>query len=362
MKVAVLVYSDPDIRVLGSGFVSAENWNPVVEEKLSNLGLPLIIKKRIPPLLKLLSYEVFQWKLDHIPILENRSREPSIEYVWKDNGTINSFQTAKMYIQSENNSLSSRFLMACAYWLEEEANDLWRKLPENDKSNLSSISVIDPPQNRWKLAVKDWIELIKLGTTDWRQHSFSRPLSWYCRDSLVIQGNLLQQLSPHDQLGVFKGMMKDSISTYVRSSYLSIMSAEQFEEVLKTEPLPVFIALCNWPYHIQFPERTERIFSLLSEKEFLHLLLEVICEKIGRDWKDCDYVELLNGLWKRCPFSFKQYVENSEFSDILNKALKHDCDKPFREQLSLIVGSKLDVYKEPSYSEIGASVVGILFR
>ncbi|GFU30711.1 hypothetical protein NPIL_358791 [Nephila pilipes] len=88
-------------------------------------------------------------------------------------------------------------------------------------------------------------------------------------DSIIIQGNLLRQLSPQDWLDVFKRIMIEPFPTHTKSFCLSIMSAEQFEEVIKNEALPVFIALWNWPYPMQFQEMTERIFSLLSEKEFL---------------------------------------------------------------------------------------------
>ncbi|GFT94832.1 hypothetical protein NPIL_495511 [Nephila pilipes] len=110
------------------------------------------------------------------------------------------------------------------------------------------------------------------------------------------------------------------------------MSAEHLEDVIKEEPLQTFLALCNWPLHRQFQKMTDCIFSLLTEREFLQFLHEVICYKVKRDWMDWDYVELLNELWKRSPEHFKQHVESSELLDILKMALNHDYKKPFRVQ------------------------------
>ncbi|GFT10596.1 hypothetical protein NPIL_4601 [Nephila pilipes] len=66
---------------------------------------------------------------------------------------------------------------------------------------------------------------------------------------------------------------------------------------------------------------TKRIFSLLSEKEFLHILLEVICEKIDWDLIDWDYAKLLNELWNTSPDGFKEYVESLFSSDVLKETL-----------------------------------------
>ncbi|GFT40425.1 hypothetical protein NPIL_139941 [Nephila pilipes] len=170
-----------------------------------------------------------------------------------------------------------------------------------------------------------WIVYIRSGDADWRQHFFSP--SWYFEDRVVLQGNLLQQLTPEEQLGVFKGLMKDSTPTQTKSFCLSKMSTEQFEEVIKEEPLNVFIALFNWPLHLQFQEMTDRFFLLLSKKDFLCFLFDVILEKMELNSMDSDYVYLLNELWNKCPDNFKKYMDNSGVSNILKNTLKHVNNK-----------------------------------
>ncbi|GFT47884.1 uncharacterized protein NPIL_682801 [Nephila pilipes] len=339
-KIAIHTYSDPDIKSFQCekryflNYVSAKQWEPIMEKKLSSLNLPLVLEKKVIALIQPLRAEIEQWILDHFSILEYCTLEPLIEYVWKDNGTIDRLKTAKGYIQCETNNLILRFQMACIYWLEEEAKQLWEKMPEASRKHLDAIRV-SPLSSRWQHAVKDWITFIKSGEVDCRKHPFSRPLVWYCQDSVIMQGNLLQQLSPQDQLEVFKGMMKRHIPTLKKSFCLSKMNAEQFEIVIKKEPVQVFIGLCNWPLHLMFQEMSDHIFSILTEREFLQFLLGVICHKIGWDWMDWDYVELLNELWKKCPVHFKQYVESSEISDILKMTLNHDYKKPFRDRFPL---------------------------
>ncbi|GFU20472.1 uncharacterized protein NPIL_88921 [Nephila pilipes] len=222
--------------------------------------------------------------------------------------------------------------MACVYWLEEEAKQLWEEMPETCRSHLEFINRVDSLSPGWVHAVKDWITFLRSGVVDWRNHPFSHPFSWYCLDSIVIQGNLLKHLSPQERLEVFQRMMTKYIPLQTRIFCLSKMSAEHFEVVIKKEPVHVLKGLCNWPFHRQFQEMTDRILSLLTKKEFREFLLNVICDKIAWDWMDCDYVELLNELWNKSPVHFKQHVESSEFFDILKKALNHDYKKPFEDQ------------------------------
>ncbi|GFT10591.1 hypothetical protein NPIL_4571 [Nephila pilipes] len=196
------------------------------------------------------------------------------------------------------------------------------KIPENDRTSLYFFGAIDCQKH--DLAVKDRIELIEREAAGCRQHSFSRPLPWYCHDSIILQGNLLRQLSPQDQLSVFKGMMKGSIEMHTKIFCLSIMSSQQLEEVIKNEASPVFIALCNWPNNLYFAEMSECFFSFFSKKEFL-LLLEVICEQRGFDWNDRDYAKLFYKLWNKIPDSCKHYVENSFASDVMKEVLHRCC-------------------------------------
>ncbi|GFU52703.1 uncharacterized protein NPIL_453791 [Nephila pilipes] len=339
-KIAIHVYSDPDIKISqcrkrGSlEFLPQDDWEPFMQKKFSSLNLPLILEKKLNALMKPLSDEICQWKVEHFPILNYCVLEQSIEYVWNYYGTIDRIKTAESYIQCESNIIFLRFKMASVYWLEEEAKQLWEKMNENSRRRLSAFRV-SRESYRWEYAVKDRITFLKSGALHWRNHPFSRPLLWYCQDNVILQGNLLQQISPQDRLNVFKTKMESHIPAQTNVFCLLKMSAEHLEDVMKKEPLNVFLGLCNWPLHRQFQKMTDRIFSLLTEKEFRQLVLVVICDKIAWDWMDWDYVELLNELWNRSPVHFKQYVESSEFFDILKMALNHDYKKPFRDRCQL---------------------------
>ncbi|GFT49942.1 hypothetical protein NPIL_539261 [Nephila pilipes] len=98
--------------------------------------------------------QIDQWVLDHFFILEYSIFQPLIEYVWKDNGTNERLKTAKSYIQCERNNLFLRFRMACVYWLEKEAKQLWDKMPETSRRRFDAIRVC-PLCFRWMCAVKD---------------------------------------------------------------------------------------------------------------------------------------------------------------------------------------------------------------
>ncbi|GFU17456.1 uncharacterized protein NPIL_293351 [Nephila pilipes] len=336
-KIAIHIYNENDFKNffrLSPGFsrlILAEEWEPILKRKLKSLKLPLILQKKVIHLIQPLSNEIDEFKLDHSDIIEYSSLETPIEYVWKGIGKIDRLKTAASYIQCEKYDLSKRFRMACVYWFHEEAKQLWKNMPETTRKNLSTFSVHDF-NCRWKSAVNDWIALIESETVDWRKHSFSRPITWYCQDSVIIQGNLLQQLSPQDHLDVLKNVMKENIPTRTKSFCLSQLNAREFEDVFKSQPLEVYKALLTWPFYLQFQEVADRIFEYLTEEDFLSFLHYVIYAKVSNDLNDYDYVELLKDLWKRCPNEIKQYVERSRIFEILKIALVHDYSEPFEKR------------------------------
>ncbi|GFS41145.1 hypothetical protein NPIL_381411 [Nephila pilipes] len=220
--------------------------------------------------------------------------------------------------------------MACVYWLEDEAKKLWQEMPETTRSSFSVISVYNYNLG-WENTVKDWIAFIRSGAVDWRQHSFPHSLTWYCPDSVVIQSSLLQELSSNEQLYVLKEVMKECIPTHTKTFCLTQMNEKQFENVLKKEPAQVK-ALLNRPFHSKFQDMVDRIFTYLSEKDFLNVLHEMICEKIRWKRNNYDYVNLQRKLWDRSPDSHKKHVESSKFFHCLKMALAYDYKTPFLEK------------------------------
>ncbi|GFU47510.1 uncharacterized protein NPIL_296871 [Nephila pilipes] len=220
--------------------------------------------------------------------------------------------------------------MACVYWLEEDTKKLWDEMNETARRDLSA-SRLYYPDCRWDHAVKDWLTLLKSGVVDWRKHSFSHPLFWYCEEEAIIQGNLLLQLSPDDQSRVFRNVIKGLFPHHTKRFCLSQMNAKQFDDVLKEEPLKVYIVLLNPPFHEQLQEIIDRIFTYVSKEDFLNFLLYVVISRIKNECHDYDYVELLKQFWNECPVDFKKYAENSKYFNFLDKALNHDYSSPFKE-------------------------------
>ncbi|GFS41150.1 uncharacterized protein NPIL_381431 [Nephila pilipes] len=231
-KIAIHIYNENDFNALFRGsperlrFLLAEEWVPILKRKLTSLKLPLILQKEVILLIRPLSNEIDEWKLDHFSIMECSSLDPPIEYVWKGKGKIDRLKTAASYIQREIYDLSKRFRMACVYWFQEEAKQLWKKMPETTRRKFS-ICLVLPLSCPWRRAVNDWIALIESEIVDWRKYSFSFPISWYCQDSVIIQGNLLQQLSPQDRSDMLKNMMKKKIPIRTKSFCLSQLNVRR---------------------------------------------------------------------------------------------------------------------------------------
>ncbi|GFS81865.1 uncharacterized protein NPIL_189341 [Nephila pilipes] len=317
-KVAVVICNDPEIRV--SHYVSrhlsdeciAKQMKRIllIQKKISNLNLPLVLEKDMNILMGPISDEIAGWKMDHSTILGDTVMGDDMEYIWKDKGTIDRLKTAKHYTECESKDISLRFQMACVYWLEDAAKRLWDEMPETTRRDLSAVRSQD---QEWETAVEDWITMLKSGASDWRQHSFSHPLPWYCQDSLVIQGNLLQQLPLGDQMHVLRDVMKKDVPIRTRSFCLSRLDAKQFAEVFEKEPLNGFLGLLHWPFYLQYHEVADRIFANLTEDEFCEGLTRLVFEKMRWKLSRGAYLRLLNDVWFTSPERFKEHIEHTEF-------------------------------------------------
>ncbi|GFU37764.1 uncharacterized protein NPIL_313611 [Nephila pilipes] len=334
-KVATLVYNDIELsehlKPEETYLVSAdlEKLDPILKKKVWSLDLPLMIKKKITVQMRQLKRETKNWYYDHKLMFKNDLFRP-IKFVWKGNGTIDRLKTAKSLIECKSSDISKRFELACVYWMEEETKKLWDEMSETARRDLSATRLYYP-DCRWDHAVKDWITLLKSGVVDWRKHSFSHPLFWFCEEEAIIQGNLLQQLSTGDQWLAFRKVIKDVFPQHTKRFCLSQMTAKQFDDVLKEEPLQLYIVLLNPPFHEQFQDIIDRIFTYVSKEDFLYFLLYVVISKIKKECHDYDYVELLKELWNECPVDYKKYAENSKYFDFLDRALNHDYSSPFEE-------------------------------
>ncbi|GFU12140.1 uncharacterized protein NPIL_60951 [Nephila pilipes] len=317
-KVTICIYCNPNIEDLEhethdiSGVLLLEQWELVAMEKVSCLNLPVILKEKIIAFMRQLSDEINEWKIDHSSILECPSLESPIDYVWKGTGTIDRIKTAKSFIQSKRNDLLKRFQMACVYCLEEETKQLWDEIGSPAKILRSTRikltrNISDPLLKR---AVNEWITLLISGDVDWSRRPFPRLLPVYCLNSLIIQGNLLQILYPVEQLYVFIRMMKEGKSEQVKTFCLTQMNEKQFEEVLKREPLQVYKALSNRPFHPEFHKMVDSIYAYLSESKFINLMHKMISEKERQKPNVYYYETQLKALWNRSPDRFKQYIWN----------------------------------------------------
>ncbi|GFT16009.1 uncharacterized protein NPIL_378521 [Nephila pilipes] len=334
IKIAVDIYNDPEIRSFENESYSItsmpmEKLEPLVKKKMLNLDIFPRLQKRIIGLMRPISYEITTWLQDHHDVLEIKTLEPSIEFSWQSNGTINRLKTAKNIMRSEDFSVLMRFRMACIYWSEEDARRLWKDLHPSDRSYIPDTYLCEQ-RPIWDNIMIDWTSYLESDLDDWTQF-FHAPLSIYCREGATLQGLLFQHLTPQERMLVFKEVMAES-PVYKKRFCLSQMTANEREEIFAKEPFQVLRTFLNWPLQLKFLDVVESIMMQLTKQHFYCLLHEIISEKIKIQWNDYDYVELLQKLWERSPGHFKQYVAQKEFFKFLMKALHHDYSVPFLEE------------------------------
>ncbi|GFT82152.1 uncharacterized protein NPIL_449101 [Nephila pilipes] len=220
--------------------------------------------------------------------------------------------------------------MACIYWLEEDARKLWNEMDPSIKDYFRYYG--RHPNKVWMNIVREWVKYFESGVEKWSHHSFSHPLSWYCRDGAALQGCLLNNLSPQERSEVFRELINENTPTYKRIFCISKMTVNERQEIFAEKSEEILRVFMNWPMQYHFEEMADRIFIHLSGPSFQGFLHDIICLKIKEDWNDFDYVELLKMAWNQSSETLKKFVQsNEEFYRFLVDARGHDYSKPFEK-------------------------------
>ncbi|GFT60619.1 uncharacterized protein NPIL_405651 [Nephila pilipes] len=295
---------------------------------LSSLHLPNVMKKRTKGVIRALCNEVENWWDCHEEYLLEADRDYWNRIRWYSHGTINKFETARAFIADENINIRQRFYLAYAYYLEEDAWILWEKMTDYDvfilKYYLTSRNV------------RPWLHSILLRV----------PLNW----SIISQAALSENFHEFDScdlfytnpLGLSHAFPKlenpearfQSISLTIKSEkihrfdlFLCLTQMDDseldcaFHRLMEKEKYAVILSFLYWPLQCIFKDIIERFRNNLSHSFYIELFTFILREKLESGCLDHDYVDLVKELWGPIPSNFKSKIKGNQIFQHLKPIL-----------------------------------------
>ncbi|GFT31120.1 uncharacterized protein NPIL_245171 [Nephila pilipes] len=328
-KVARIVYTDPVVWNVEAEFntplycLPHEKWESTIKQFLTTHYVAIgTIQRQIISLMKPTSYQISKWRNDHVDILGSSVFKP-IKFRWKNVGTIDRYETARVLVKCTNFNISQRFVLACNYWIEEAVHDLWKEMPRFERDAILEETEGELPCIR---IARLWVQWSRRGFRFEDPEGFVHDLLPECFDDAHLVCSILPKLPYEHALELFIDTMKNEPNKQDLRACLSKLNENQIEEVFEMEPFYALRIVLDWPLQDQFMERLD--WDDLAESNFLGLLHVIICQKIVPEWRDYDYVGLLREFWEASPQDYKEYVEEDEFYPLVIKIITEGCPKP----------------------------------
>ncbi|XP_055924831.1 uncharacterized protein LOC129956878 [Argiope bruennichi] len=303
-RVAVLLCSDPikfmspisAVNVCGGKKASRVE---VFKRTITELCLPESMTDNLVNIMNFVFLETHKWLKFHEEFLKSKhSRFKYPQYLkhmhWTHMGTVNYRKTAEAMIRDENLDIDQRFRFACLYCLDEDIQDLWQKLSPASKKNFynngqpcrcglpGEIIVF------WTCILKGRVDKLDnfLVRAERRHSSFYQ----YAFESFAGKGYktatqyFFEKLTCEEKdaslVRTAKSVAASDSSTCqaytdVFCYLLSLMNAEQFQNVLESSSYAILRSFLDWPKQDAFSEVAKLALPYLKEDDYeqLHFFL-----------------------------------------------------------------------------------------
>ncbi|GFT81806.1 uncharacterized protein TNCV_4336541 [Trichonephila clavipes] len=308
IKIATVVFSDPAISSFENLWGSSEErWGKYVREKLPKDILPEL-QENIVAMMRPMSYEVENWMKEHENILDDDVEEFS--FYWKGDGTIDRMKTINTLIDSKHLPIGFRFVLACNYLLDEDVLRVWNDMPTGIQRKFLGFGVrrysfgkaTERNTGIWCSWYKNKYEKL-LGT------KFELGIAPYGWDDLSVQGNLPLKLPLEERFQMLLHILDQCNDSYIHRICFFQMNTDQQKEALKIHPYHVLKSFLTWPGQSLFVQMAKQTWDDLPKWHYCCLLHIMLCQKILLNWKDFNYVELLQNFWNESPDDFKEYTK-----------------------------------------------------
>ncbi|GFU24543.1 uncharacterized protein TNCV_2264951 [Trichonephila clavipes] len=310
VKIASIICRIPEVKasIVESRnklhFSPSQEWTALINKKISLLGLPSLLQKRIDHLILPISLTMIEWLSYHLSILGFEDDLLNCLH-WKSDGTIDELETATSLVRNENIRIDRRFNLACIYCLENDIRELWKKLYWYQQHYLSRNEL-------FSLTQCYWIPYLRGMRTN--RYNF------YCRNTVALKYFLKREEEPRKRYRCLKQfILQSGMKPSVVRFCLFKMAPEEQEKIFKKYPAEVLMSFLEWPFQNLFLDVADHLWSYLPKGSFFSIMHFIHKKKIMNEWQDFDYEDLLFEFWRRSPTDFKNYVnENNEFLSLRN--------------------------------------------
>ncbi|GBM80725.1 hypothetical protein AVEN_115842-1 [Araneus ventricosus] len=313
-KVTTAVCEHPDIypyTLRNFRFDQSEEEKQFCEKAEKILPLAKTLQPLALIWVKTLCLEIISWRTRHYKILYS-AVDNLIKFCWRSDGSIDSSKTAEALVRNENFYYIHRFNLACCYFLEKDIQDLWMRIPKNEKyfsfSHLFHAREIIEFWLPWVESggSAELLDILKSSISDLPDDVFLVELTI----AEVCLRRFVEKLPRDKRLEWLKKITKHRLLTRDLAHFLVSGQLRNQQIAVFTEDASVVLSsFLSWPLQIMFIDVAGHLWDHLSVENFLTVLID-ICNKINDGQKDFDYSELLNEFWTISPLPHREFVGN----------------------------------------------------
>ncbi|GFU09597.1 uncharacterized protein NPIL_590691 [Nephila pilipes] len=301
-----------------------------VHENLSSLSLPGVMKKRTVCIVGALVKETKKWYNCHKIFFLGENLDFWNRIRWHSHGTINRYETARSLVQDENMDIKRRFYLASEYYLEENAQNLWRGMNEECRTDIIS-DCCTRIRSLWLEAVLsrnplDWLQISDIIQNDHfpvenRNFILDNPLGFLrvyrrmptpsARYKSLLHAISSRKLHQYDLYVCLFEMEDHELETFFN----------RFSTNMRVIVLKTFL---HWPFQKLFLIVLERFRSQLWNISYLDLFKFILLFRFETEWLDYDYVALVKEMWAHIPSNVQSELKPDAIFPYLNHILEND--------------------------------------
>ncbi|GFT16858.1 uncharacterized protein NPIL_184921 [Nephila pilipes] len=240
---------------------------------------------------------------------------------WRSTGVIDGIETARGLIRNEALNIMHRFLFACEYYFEEDAQKLWTNMLECDRLEFRMKWQNHEDKRHWLSALENRTAL------DWEQITLNaRDDEFFITNRKGIAyfwTRLQDQEIRYNCIVCCLEIVIRILSPLDLYFFLFQLKADELNDVFTRLPKYLlhnaFESFLYWPLQIIFLDMVNSLKPYINGEIFCSLTC-VLLDKLESRWQDYDYVDLLKNFWNLLSSQYGSFVEKQK---ILDKIVKY---------------------------------------
>ncbi|GBN04076.1 hypothetical protein AVEN_192740-1 [Araneus ventricosus] len=319
VKIGVAIIHNPDVTNLAldprcdfDQEILKEVFD-ILGDKIQELILPTECCKKIKIITMNMIQELLTWRRCHLDNI-SPSQISMTYFCWTTIGAIDELKTARKFLNGLYLDIVSQFRLACDYCFFYDVSTIWEAMSEEEKQTSNNGTFLD-----------SWIRDCREGSRS--LESFIRwiePKLADCNKYTLLF--ILDKKTPAERIRILRtAALSEDFSREFRIFCFQQLDEDAQQEVLEKVPVEVLRCFLRWPFQSFFLHLADRIWTNISPADFCDIIHNILCRLVLFLWQNFELVEILQQLWHRSPSNFKDYANQSSFSEVLNILLNCNC-------------------------------------